>query len=95
MLSTSYRAKNFAHVLDKFLALGLRLEDIMIKASVIPGGLVGLERGLAPGQPASITLFKLIDGEFRLEDCWNHYRRATRRIQPVAVVHAGRYLHCS
>jgi dihydroorotase len=95
MLSTPYRAKNFAHVLDKFLALGLRLEDIMAKASTVPGRIAGLRRGIEPGLPASITLFKLVDGEFDLEDCWDHHRRSPRRIQPVAVVNAGRYLHCS
>jgi dihydroorotase len=94
MLSTTYRAKNFAHVLSKFLALGLKLEDIMSKASTQPGGIVGLERGLAPGMPASITFFKLVEGDFRLEDCWDHHRRAVQRLQPVAVIHGGRYLPC-
>jgi dihydroorotase len=95
MLSTPYRAVSFANVLTKFLALGMKLEDVMHRASVVPAELMGLERGIEPGKPASITVFKLAEGHFKLKDCWNRERTSNRRIRPVGVVHQGKLIDCS
>lgn len=95
MLSTPYRAINFANVLTKFLAIGMKLEDIMTRASIAPAGVLGLSRGLAPGLPASITLFKLVDDASTLKDCWNEARPAKKRILPACVIHEGKFMHCN
>lgn len=94
MLSTPYRAKSFAYVLTKFLALGMELNDVMHRASVVPGEVIGLKRGLEPGLTASITIFKIESGDFVLSDCWNQKRRTRHKIRPVGVVHEGRFIHC-
>ncbi|HUT55171.1 MAG TPA: hypothetical protein VM658_17410 [bacterium] len=95
MLSTPYRAISFANVLTKFLAIGMKLEDIMARASTAPASVMGLSRGLEPGRPASITLFKVVDDECVLKDCWNQARPVKKRIQPSCVIHEGRFMHCN
>ena len=94
MFSTPYRARNFANVLTKFLALGMNIEDIMERASLLPAAVMGLDRGIEPGKPASLTLFKLVDDDFILKDCWNQAVRATKRIQPVGVFQDGQLVPC-
>lgn len=94
MLSTPYRAINFANVLTKFLALGMGLDEIMHRASVLPGRAVGIDRGIEPGKPASITVFEILDRELVLKDCWNNERRADKMIRPSCVIHEGRFLSC-
>jgi dihydroorotase len=90
LLSTPYRARNFANVLSKFLTIGMRLQEIMERCSARAAPLLGLEREIAEGKPATLTLFRLEDGLFRFRDCWGQLRRGTQRIVPVAALHAGR-----
>jgi dihydroorotase len=95
MLSTPYRAISFANVLTKFLALGMKLEDLMDRASTAPAAAMGLSRGLEPGRPACITLFKVVDDNGVLKDCWNQARPARQRIVPSCVIHEGKFMHCN
>jgi len=91
LLSTPFRAKNFANVLTKFLALGMKLEEVMFRASSKPAAILGLEREIAPGKPASITIFRLDQGRFRLKDCWGQSRTGNQRIIPQAALLEGKF----
>jgi len=89
ILSAAYRARSFAYVLSKFLAAGMSLEQVMARASEKPGKLLGLERTLAEGKPAELTLFRLQPGSFRLKDCWGVLRTGKQLIEPALVISRG------
>jgi dihydroorotase len=95
MFSTPYRAKNFAHVLSKFLAIGMKLEEVMLRCSTKAAPVLGLERELAEGKPATITVFRIEQGSFRFSDCWNQERAGFQRIIPEAVLLEGAFHPCA
>jgi dihydroorotase len=90
LLSTPYRARSFANVLSKLLAIGMKLEDVMARCTSRAASLLGLERRITEGAPATLTLFRLEEGSFRFRDCWGQLRRGSRRIVPVAALQEGR-----
>lgn len=90
LLSTPYRARSFANVLSKFLAIGMKLEGIMARCTARAASLLGLERRITEGAPATLTLFRLEEGGFRFRDCWGQLRRGAQRIVPVAALQEGR-----
>jgi len=90
MLSTPYRAKRFANVLGKFLAVGMKLEDVMDRASRRPGQWLGLEREIAADKPAELTVFGVREGSFKLKDCWDVARTGKQRIEPAYAISGGK-----
>ena len=58
-------------VMSKFLSLGLSLEDVVAKATVEPGKIIGKVPGLGTlhvGAPADVAIFDLIDGPVEFVD---------------------------
>ena len=95
LLSRPYRARTFAHVLGKFLALGMPLEKVLERASVWPAEWLKLGRGLEAGSEATLTVFRLEGGRFKLRDCWNQVRIGKERIVPELTVLQGQTLACA
>ncbi len=94
LLSRPFRARSFANVLSKFLNSGMGLEKVIAAASIKPAEWLGLERALAPGKPAELTLFRLEAGEFIFDDCWGEKRTGTQRIVPVYAISGGSLFPC-
>jgi dihydroorotase len=94
VLSTPFRARNFANVLSKFLAIGMKLEDVMDRCTTKAAPILGLERDIAEGKPAVLTIFRVEEGRFRFRDCWGELRTGTRRIVPTAALHEGALFRC-
>ena len=90
ILSVPFRARSFGHVLSKFLAAGMSLEQVMARASEKPAGWLGLERGLGEGRPAEMTIFRLRPGDYKFKDCWGLLRRGKELIEPVMVISGGK-----
>jgi dihydroorotase len=90
MLSTPYRARNFSNVLSKFLALGMKLEDVILRCTAKSAPVLGLSRELAQGNPATITIFRVEQGFFQFKDCWGISRRGKQRIIPLATLLEGK-----
>jgi dihydroorotase len=95
LLSRPYRARTFAHVLSKFLALGMPLEKVLERASVWPAEWLKLGRGLEAGSEATLTVFRLEEGRFKLRDCWNQVRIGKERIVPELTVLQGQTIACA
>jgi dihydroorotase len=95
LLSRPFRAHDFAHVLSKFLVLGLKLEEVMERASAWPAEWLGLPRSLEPGAPAALTVFRKEPGRFRFRDCWNQLRIGSERIVPELSILDGTITTCS
>lgn len=89
-LSAPKYARTFANVLTNFLVLGMRLEEIMYRASVKPAQVIGIKRGIAVGEEANLTVFKVVEGDFIGQDTTGQKRKATHRIFPEWSVVAGK-----
>jgi len=90
ILSTPKYARTFANVLTSFLMLGMPLEQIMYKCSVKPAENIGVQRGIAEGADANLTVFKVVDGDFSCVDTTGQKRKAAKRIFPEWSVVAGK-----
>ena len=83
---------DLANVVNKFLHLGLGLDDCIAKVTSVPAGVVGMEGEigtLRSGAWGDAVLFEQREGEFRLDDAYGHSRTASRVLEPVTVVKSG------
>jgi dihydroorotase len=77
----------------KFLHLGLSLPEIIRLSTHSPAQLMGWDDrigSLAVGREADITLFRVVDGDFEFTDSEGAKERATRDLEVVATVRAGK-----
>jgi dihydroorotase len=84
---------DLATTVSKFLHLGLSLDDALAKATVVPARVVGMEGKigtLAPGAHGDAVVFDLREGAFTFTDSAGDTRTGTLKLEPVAVVKAGR-----
>src|SRR6266852_8613110 len=80
-------------VMSKFLNLGLALDDVVAKATVEPGKIIGRVPGLGTlqvGAPADVAIFDLVDGPVEFVDTRNNKRSGTRKLVSVLTVRGGR-----
>lgn len=77
----------------KFLHLGLSLPEIVRLSTHSPAQLIGWGDtlgSLAVGREADITLFRVVEGQFEFTDSEGAKERATRDLEVIATVRAGR-----
>jgi dihydroorotase len=78
--------------LSKFLHLGMTLEQVVERATSVPGKIFrfGEELGtLQEGGPADLSLLEVVQGDFEFEDSGGKRRRGSQRLVPVATLRAG------
>jgi dihydroorotase len=88
---------DLATTASKLLHLGLPLPDVVRRVTATPAACIGMDGvlgSLAPGALADLTLFRLAEGEWRLEDAVGEIELGATRFEPVAVVRAGRRHGC-
>ena len=80
--------------LSKFLNLGMRLEDVIERATARPAAAIRRpDLGtLRTGSPADIALFRLEEGEYAFYDVEMRRRRGTRRLVNTLTMVAGEVL---
>lgn len=80
--------------LSKFLALGLTLQEVVERATVVPARLLGRPEfgSLSAGSPADIALFRVVEGEYTFYDVAMEPRRGTRLLVSMATLMAGQLL---
>jgi dihydroorotase len=84
---------DLATTMSKFMLLGLPLDEIFAKTTSVPAGLLGLSDRLGSLQErfvADLAVFKLCQGEFEFEDSMQEKVSARQKLEPVAVIRAGR-----
>ena len=89
--------KSFANVLTCILALGFELEKIIEYITIAPARAIGIDDhagSLAVGMPADVTVMKIEDGDFELEDCEQQTRKSDRQILPVMAFKRGVRYDC-
>ena len=81
--------------LSKFIHLGMSLRDVVEAATARPAAVLGLEREvgtLQPGSRADIALFRLLEGDFPLQDIHGNVRHASQLLRNTATIVGGRQL---
>ncbi|MCA9879601.1 MAG: amidohydrolase/deacetylase family metallohydrolase [Thermomicrobiales bacterium] len=89
---------DLATTASKFLHLGLSLSDVIRRVTHNPARAIGMtERigSLAPGSDADLSLLRLAEGEWPLEDSFGTVEIASQRLEPVSVIRAGRLYPCT
>ncbi len=79
--------------MSKLLHLGMGLDDVIARSTWVPAQVLQREAEigtLRPGSTADVALLRMVDGEVTLYDSYDKPRRATRRLEAVGVVRAGR-----
>nr|XP_022339401.1 uncharacterized protein LOC111134562 [Crassostrea virginica] len=79
-------------VMSKFLHLGMPLVDVIRAVTSTPAKAIGWGSRigcLTPGKEADITVLKLKEGRFPMEDCQSQVRVLDKIFKPVAVWRAG------
>jgi len=92
IVSARFCARTFANVLTNFLAVGLPLEQIMERASIGPAKILRLQRVIAPGAEATLTIFSCADGEFTCTDSVGITRKCAKRIIPEWTIIKGKII---
>jgi dihydroorotase len=84
---------DLATTLSKFLHLGMKLEDVIARATLNPANTFGFPKGLGTlkvGSEGDVSIFSLVEGDFELYDSIKQPRVVHRRLLPVATLKAGR-----
>jgi dihydroorotase len=84
--------KDLPNVMDKFLALGLSLPQVIERTTSKPAAMMGMEGEigtLTPGAVADVTAFAVEDGEFRFVDPVGEEITGRQRLVPRLVFRAG------
>ena len=86
------RVYDLANVINKFILLGLSIEEAFAKATSVPAGIVGMADQigtLQQGAWGDAVVFEPREGRFQLDDSYGNSRTASRYLEPVAVVKDG------
>lgn len=103
-ISTDIYEKNRLHgpvydmatTLNKFLALGYRLEEVIQKVTEMPATILQKPElgSLAKGTVADLTFFTVEKEQLELEDTYGKKFTTVKRIKPYAVTLGGEYIVC-
>lgn len=88
---------DLATTASKLLHLGLPLPEVLRRVTAAPAACIGRagELGtLAPGAASDLSLFRLVPGEFSFRDGAGQVEIGRARLEPVAVIRAGRRYDC-
>ena len=89
--------KSFTNVLTCMLALGLEIEQIIERITIAPARAINIDDhagSLAVGRPADVSVMKIEDGDFEVEDCEQQTRKVDRSILPVMAFKRGVRYDC-
>lgn len=78
--------------MSKFLALGMSLDDVIAKSTVVPALVLGLDGEigtLKPGAAADVVVSELVAGEHVFLDVLHERRVGRQRIVPEVVIAGG------
>jgi dihydroorotase len=81
--------------LSKFLYLGLSLEDVLVRATARPAGIINRLAGMGTleiGAPADIALLAVEEGQFQLVDSQRTAVTAPKRIVSRLTICRGKRL---
>lgn len=81
--------------LSKFLALGMTLDEVILKSTSCPAKVLHLEDEigtLRKNSKADILVFEIEEGEFLFADTHAKIRKGTRKLKPYLTIREGKVL---
>jgi dihydroorotase len=87
--------KDMLNVMDKFLAMGLSLEDVMLRSTWNPAKEIGHEElgHLSPGAAADIGVFRLEQGSFGFVDMYGARLKGTHKLSAELTLRDGKVVY--
>jgi dihydroorotase len=87
--------KDMLNVMDKFLAMGLSLDDVMLRSTWNPAKEIGHEElgHLSPGAVADIGVFRLEKGRFGFVDMYGARLQGTQKLACELTLRDGKVVH--
>jgi dihydroorotase len=87
--------KDMLNVMDKFLAMGLPLEDVVLRSTWNPARQIRREElgHLSPGAPADIGVFRLEKGRFGFVDMYGARLQGDRKLSTELTLREGRVVY--
>jgi len=89
---------DLATTASKLLHLGISLPEVVRRVTATPATCIGMTGALGtlkPGALADVSLFRLAEGEWRFVDAAGQVEIGGARLEPVAVLRAGRRYDCA
>ena len=86
---------NLVTTLNKFLYLGLSLEEVLLRATAHPGKVIGRIEGIGAlkvGGIADISILDYAEGAFKLTDCHRVTKVLDKGLAPVMAICRGKAL---
>src|SRR5262249_2073342 len=87
--------KDRHNVIDKFLAMGLSLEDVMLRSTWNPAREIGHEElgHLSPGAAADVGVFRLEKGSFGFVDMYGARLKGTEKLVCELTLRDGKVVY--
>jgi dihydroorotase len=87
--------KDMLNVMSKFLALGLSLEEVIVRSTWNPAQAIKQEQlgNLSVGSPADIAVLRLERGDFGFLDVYNARLRGTQRLECEMTLRDGKVVY--
>ena len=84
--------KDMANLLSKFMAMGLSLQDVIMRATWNPAKVINRPElgNLSPGSVADVAVFSLRKGDFGFTDVRAKKLKATQKLEAELTLRAGR-----
>lgn len=95
MGSTNNGMKDMLNVMDKFLAMGLSVEDVIAKSTWNPAREIRHEElgNLSVGSPADVVVLKLETGSFGFVDMYGALMRGTKKLSCELTFRDGKLVY--
>lgn len=84
--------KDMANLMSKFLALGLSVQDVILRSTWIPAKVINRPElgNLSIGSEADVALFSLVKGDFGFTDIGSDKMKGTQKLVAEMTFRAGR-----
>jgi dihydroorotase len=83
---------SMTETMSKFLAVGLSLEDVILRTTANPAKALGMADtlgALAVGREADVSVLDVVEGDWEFTDSSGTHFRGTQAIVPVVTIRAG------
>lgn len=81
-------------VMSELLALGMPLDDIIKKTTVIPANMMkNVKSGIKQGNPANLTVLDIVEGEYEFKDSHGNTMKGSKLIVPKKTIVKGKVLY--
>jgi dihydroorotase len=83
------------HTMNKFLAIGMPLGEVIQRSTQIPAGIIGRpDLGtLELGAPADVAVFNLREGAFAFADCGKARQKGSQKLECMLTLRAGQIVY--